>query len=349
MNLQDRSDQATKPKLHRSVEPSRQRSLHTWFPVALDGSEAELAALARLENRNFPDEPTTPEILRHRALERQSFCFAREEAVWRGGRIIGYGSLHRAWWLELHGRYRIYVSVDRDWRRQGIGTRLWDRLLSLAAVTERIRWLESGAREDRPDALAFLTARGFVPEARIEKSELALGRFEFRNWRHEGTAPTKAGAALCSLHEAMDRYPDWQQRLWHLEQRLYRDVPAAVSFRPLDFPQWVRQRVNAPGFNPAACWIALDQASGDWIGMTDLVEADGGVGILDTGFTGMERGWRRQGLATALKLHAIQWARAEGYEYIRTDNGSDNPMYRLNLKLGFTPRPAWISLVRACV
>lgn len=312
----------------------------------MGGSQAEFAALARLENRNFPDEPTTPEVLQQRALERQSFCFAHEEAVWQGDRMLGYGSLHRSWWFEQPGRYRIYVSVDRDWRRQGIGTRLWKRLLSLASITERIHCLESGAREDRPDALAFLTARGFVPEARIEKSELSLDGFEPGNWQHERTTPSEAGAAICSLHEATERYPDWQHRLWRLEQRLYRDVPSPVSFRPLDFRQWLRQRVDSPGFNPAACWIALDQTTGDWIGVTDLVAADGNTGILDTGFTGMERSWRRKGLATALKLQAIEWARKEGYKYIRTDNGSHNPMYHLNLKLGFRPRPSWIGLVR---
>ena len=141
----------------------------------MGGSEAELEALVHLENRNFPDEPTTVEVLRYRARKRQSFYFAREEAVWSGDCMIGYGSLHRAWWLEQPGRYRIYVSVDRDWRRRGIGTRIWQRLLSLATITERIRWLESGAREDRPDALDFLRARGFEPEDRVEKSELALG------------------------------------------------------------------------------------------------------------------------------------------------------------------------------
>ena len=314
----------------------------------MGSSEAELAALARLENRNFPDEPTTAEVLQRRARERQSLCFAREEAVWSGNTMIGYGSLHRAWWLEQSGRYRIYISVDRDWQRRGIGTRIWQRLLSLAAATERIRWLESGAREDRPDALAFLKARGFVPEARIEKSELSLARFKFEDWLHARTAPAKAGAAIHSLGVAIDRYPDWQHRLWSLEQRLYQDVPATVPVRPPDFRHWLVQRLDSPGFNPATCWIACDQSTGDWLGITDLVAIDGAAKGLDTGFTGIERIWRRKGLATALKLQAIEWACDERYEYIRTDNGSNNPMYRLNLKLGFTPRPAWISLICEC-
>lgn len=311
----------------------------------MDGSAAELEALVRLENRNFPDEPTTVEVLRYRARKRQSFHFAREEAVWSGDCMIGYGSLHRAWWLEQPGRYRIYLSVDRDWRRRGIGTRIWQRLLSLAMITERIRWLESGAREDRPDALDFLMARGFEPEVRVEKSELALARFNPGHWQHKRSAPSKVGAAICSLQEAMARYPDWQQRLWRLEHRLYRDVPSAVSFRSLEFHHWLAQRMDSPGFSPHACWLALNQATGDWIGFTNLLEETGYLGGLDTGFTGVERDWRRKGLATALKLHAIEWALNEGFEHIRTDNGSNNPMYRLNLKLGFKPRPAWIGLI----
>lgn len=221
-------------------------------------------------------------------------------------------------------------------------------MLSLASATERIRWLESGAREDRPDALDFLMARGFEPEDRVEKSELSLDQFKSGNWNHERTAPARAGTAIHSLRVAMDRYPDWRHRLWSLEQRLYQDVPATVPVRPLDFRHWLVQRLDNPGFNPAACWIACDQSTGDWIGLTDLVTVDGAAQGLDTGFTGIERSRRRKGLATALKLHAIDWARDAGYGHIRTDNGSNNPMYRLNLKLGFKPRPAWIGMVCEC-
>ena len=54
------------------------------------------------------------------------------------------------------------------------------------------------------------------------------------------------------------------------------------------------------------------------------------------GFTGVARAWRRQGVAAALKLRAIEYAREQGYQTIRAFNLLSQPeMMALNEKLGF--------------
>ena len=60
------------------------------------------------------------------------------------------------------------------------------------------------------------------------------------------------------------------------------------------------------------------------------------------GLTGVLRSHRRRGIATAVKLPTIDFARSVGARYISTDNEENNPMYQLNLKLGFRPMPAWL-------
>lgn len=48
--------------------------------------------------------------------------------------------------------------------------------------------------------------------------------------------------------------------------------------------------------------------------------------------------YRRIGLATAMKVHAIDHAKNEmGAERIKTSNISTNPMLDLNLKFGYKP------------
>ena len=58
-----------------------------------------------------------------------------------------------------------------------------------------------------------------------------------------------------------------------------------------------------------------------------------------TGSLGVLKDYRRQGIATALKVKAIEKLRDKGVKQVRTDNEENNPMYKINVALGFTPEP----------
>ncbi len=77
------------------------------------------------------------------------------------------------------------------------------------------------------------------------------------------------------------------------------------------------------------------------VGLSSLVKRGGATTVLGTGGTGVLPAFRRQGLATRLKLKAIGYARELGTMWITTDNEENNPMYGLNRQLGFAPQPAW--------
>jgi len=58
------------------------------------------------------------------------------------------------------------------------------------------------------------------------------------------------------------------------------------------------------------------------------------------------RSHRRRGLATALKVHAITWAQSLGAKTIATDNEQNNPMYQLNVRLGFKAQFYWVDFMK---
>ena len=58
-----------------------------------------------------------------------------------------------------------------------------------------------------------------------------------------------------------------------------------------------------------------------------------------TGSLGVIKKFRRMGIATALKIIAFQKLIEKGIYEVRTDNEENNPMYKINEKLGFKPVP----------
>jgi hypothetical protein len=50
--------------------------------------------------------------------------------------------------------------------------------------------------------------------------------------------------------------------------------------------------------------------------------------------------------ATALKITSFHAVQQIGVQLIETGNEETNPMYQLDLSLGFTPQPAWLDFVR---
>ena len=58
-----------------------------------------------------------------------------------------------------------------------------------------------------------------------------------------------------------------------------------------------------------------------------------------TGELGVLKEFRRRGIATALKIKAIEKLLKKGVTEVRTDNEENNPMYKINVALGFEPVP----------
>ena len=95
---------------------------------------------------------------------------------------------------------------------------------------------------------------------------------------------------------------------------------------------------------PYAAYIIAETDEEGFIGVSNLTA--GVDNTLHTGFTGVKRSWRRKGVATALKARAIAFARDYHTETILADNEENNPMYLLNLQLGFEPTWVWCNYIQ---
>jgi GNAT superfamily N-acetyltransferase len=301
--------------------------------------EAEYLAIVALENAVWPDFPQTVEEWRHRDETRDSQYLYERFVVEVKGEVVAVGNYCEPWWSLKPGKYHFNISVHPDFRRRGIGSTLYDKFMSDLAERQPTT-LTANTRENQVEAVRFLTERGFRPAMRAPVSYLDLANFDPAPFAAYPAGVREQNIDIRPLSEIMLEDPDWKRKYWELDWEIIQDVPSPdpITKSPLEV---FEQRVfGSPSFVPEAQYIALD--GGQWVGMSGLWRTQAATHMLYTGLTGVVRSHRRRGIAMAMKLRAIDFAREYAATKIETDNEEGNPMFQINLKLGFEPQPAWL-------
>ncbi|MDX1415410.1 MAG: GNAT family N-acetyltransferase [Candidatus Promineifilaceae bacterium] len=250
-------------------------------------------------------------------------------------------------WSFHPNKFGFMIFVRQDVRRRGLGTALFNYMLEALAPYEP-QILESATREDWPEGLRFLEKRGFQTVNREQSSELDPANFDASRFAPLLASVAASGLQIKSLREVMDTDPDTLRKLCDLENELAPDIPWYDDPTPQSFEDWVKGYEDNPDLLPDGYFIALDGTN--FAGVSHLWGSQASDRILYTGFTGVRRPYRKRGVATALKVHAIEYARnltsADGQPVkIVTSNEQNNLMLQINLHLGFQEQPAWLIYV----
>ncbi|WP_434420128.1 GNAT family N-acetyltransferase [Nannocystis pusilla] len=301
-----------------------------------DASERDCQAILAIKWVVWPEYRHTLEEFRafDAAWDRKHFLHRLIAEV--DGQVVGFASCYQAFWVERPGTYGVWIDVLPGWRRRGIGGALYAAALD-ALAPHRPRTLITETREDQHGAVQFLRRHDFRRVMRHPESWLTVQTFDPTPFTRALEQVQAAGIDICDLPALQARDPDWQRKWWALTVLLLRDVPAPEPRTPPSFEQF-SQQMSMPGFLPEGCWFAL--AGADYVGLTNMNAFPSDPELLETGLTGVLRSHRRLGIATALKVRAIEFARRRGARRLMTRNEENNPMYDLNRSLGFRPGPA---------
>ncbi len=138
----------------------------------------------------------------------------------------------------------------------------------------------------------------------------------------------------------MQEFPNHFQKLEELEWIIDQDVPIpdGMNHTRTPFNRWKKQCIDF--YNDCYGVHIVAVQNGEYIGCTDievLPKAEPHKGW--TGTLGVIRKFRRRGIAIALKIKAIEGLLKKGVTEVRTDNEENNPMYKINVELGFKAVP----------
>jgi GNAT superfamily N-acetyltransferase len=275
-----------------------------------------------LEEARSYDETFSKELRKERYLVRDADgaalmrCLVVEERPPGGGHFFTDATINPDSWTASLWRAGMEWCLSQ--------AREWGAKVAVASV-----------RDSRPEIVAEAEKLGFVEAMRNPVSILDLASFDpFR-------FPT-AACEVISLAQLRDRVgEEWRRLLWRLDMDVSADVPMVVPFQEMSFEDYDRY-ISDPHFSLSTRFVAL--VAGEPAGMTELHVSAANPRNASTHLTGVRREFRRRGIARAMKVHAISAAEAMGVERISTDNEENNPMYQLNLELGFKRAWDWVNM-----
>jgi GNAT superfamily N-acetyltransferase/N-acetylglutamate synthase-like GNAT family acetyltransferase len=158
-----------------------------------------------------------------------------------------------------------------------------------------------------------------VPQRLLEKRGQAVSR----------------GYRFASLEELTAEGYQWLEPLYQASTEMREGQPFAEPVPQVPFDDWKQNVTTSPVYQKNLMHVFMDGQK--IIGYTRVQGVDFDPEIILTGYTGVVPSYRRQGLATALKVASIENLAQQGYKWLVTDNDETNPMYALNVELGFSP------------
>ncbi len=309
------------------------------FTIEQANPEQHYDALARFLNHFEPDPIAAADI---REWDRRSEGHIVRRSIVRddGGDVIGYGVVHHGPWNQPHEFY-LWIGVAAAKRRQGMGQALYDYALTTIRSLDGTT-LGSEVGEDQAAGLHFAQRQGFVQQKHTFQSKLDLRQFDESAFSATVDSVQAQGIRLYSMADVADT-PTARCALYAINQQMTLQDPGADGAFPA-FEQFEKEVFAAPWYRPAGQWLAAD---GDHIiGMCAVGYFEESNSMYNM-MTGVDEAYRGRGIAQALKVQAIRWAKAYGADYIRTNNNSENaPMLAINRKLGYEPQPGSYKFIK---
>jgi mycothiol synthase len=308
-------------------------------------TENDFEAIAQVLNSVWPDNRTTPEALEEEHQKTPERITHGDLVAEVNGNIVGCADYSQFLGMYHPQKFGAWIHVMPEHRNKGIGTALYNAVLEELRPFNPISLLTS-TREDQAAGLHLVQKWGFAESKKYWESRLDVKAFDITPYAHTQEKPASHDIEITNLAELAKRDADYLQKYYDLWCEARKDVPRPEPATEVPFEEWFSLGINTPYFTPEGSIIAVDKTTNLYVGLSQLYKAEDGE-HLETGLTGVRRDYRRKGVALAMKIKGIEYAKSINAPEIRTGNESNNrAMLSINEMLGFVKQPIWIDFVK---
>ena len=299
-------------------------------------SDSDFKKITRIHNSVLHDFSDHPDELKKNWILRDKTCVAekyfllnKEERVGIIHLNQGTGKNHQNCYFEI-----FIIPELQSYENYKI---LYDQMLIRVKKIQCNRlypW--SYLHENYKNYIDFLKREGFKIIMKHREYKLNVENFDFSFFEPLLDNLRKNGIRLYDSKNEMQNFSNHYKKLEELVWKYIKDEPMPDGDFHVrkSYERWLEKRKEFEENSYGVEMVAVKK--GEYIGSTrvkvnKMSEPNRGY----TESTGVLKQFRRQGIATALKVESIKKLSSKDIKEIRTGNEMNNPMYKINEKLGF--------------
>lgn len=305
-------------------------------------STHDYESIAALSTLVTPQHPVTAHMLAHYDAARQPAALFGRWVAEDEGRIAGVGVYTQYEDIYAPNEVHLNIRVHPAHRNRGIGAALYEVMIDALRRRSAVDTLKVALAADQYAGINFALRRGFIEYARRLELQAALAKFDPAAFPDPDAQMAQEGITLRAV-ESLESDPDRDRKLYDLKWEIEQDIPYPGEISKPSFESFRDNYLRAPDFVTGGSFVALD---GDqYVGL--VFHVSGSPALLIVEITGTARAYRRRGIAQALKLKSMAWAKQAGFASLLVNNDLANAgMLAINDKLGFVRQPALILFQR---
>jgi GNAT superfamily N-acetyltransferase len=264
------------------------------------------------------------------------------------GQIIGFIHIGQGQKENSH-IFFFDLFVHPQFQHQGIGTELYKQFISIVQSLGCTKIIsEIYEHPNWSSGKSFFEKHQFEHISTNREYSLDLQQIDFSQYKKLLTDVFDKGFSFSEPVKDGRNSDEHYKKLESLRWSYFQDMPYPEGITPTrgNYDLWLKTHKLFEKTHYGIELIVLNQI-GDYVGCTKLEADNCEPKKCWTSNLGVIKEYRRQKLATALKIEALKRLQKRGFTEIRTDNEENNPMYKINVNLGFTAVPFSLEYMKA--